>query len=74
MEQELLNKVTQTIDGHEVRNLRWIALDNIIVGQVKDPVFGKPSLHDGFCSCQWNRHGFPLKSNKGRNELKLNII
>lgn len=63
--------VTQTTAGFEVKNLKWNQRDNIYVGLVKDPVYGRADLHDGFICVQWNKQGYPLKLNKGRTELNL---
>ena len=69
--QELLQRITKTVSNAEVKNLRWLPTDNIIVGQVKDDIFGNPNVHDGFCSGMWNRLGIPVNRIKGRSELKL---
>lgn len=71
--EDKLKPITVTTEGYPIKNLRFLKLDNIIVGHVKCPLFGKPDLHDGYISCIWNTHGFPLKVNKGRNELRLNL-
>lgn len=63
--------IVKTIDGTLVKDLRWIEVDQIIVGLVKDPLLGKASLRDGYVSCVWNKHGYPSKANKGRTELNL---
>lgn len=73
MNQEYLKTITKTISGLEVKNLRWLKVDNIIVGQVKDPVWGKETLHGGFISAQWTRRGIPTNKIKGREDLKLDI-
>jgi hypothetical protein len=66
-----LGNIKKTVGGYEVKDLRWIERDGLIVGMVKCPLFGKPTLHDGFISGQWNKHGFPQRVNKGRDEMKL---
>jgi hypothetical protein len=73
MKQEDLNKITHTIEGDEVKNLKWKALDNIIVGLVKCPILGKPNLHDGFISGMWKANGQPTNKIKGREDLRLKI-
>lgn len=73
MKQEYLDTITQTATGYPVKNLRWLKVDNIIVGLVKDPVTGKETLHDGFVSGAWTRKGIPTNKIKGRNDLKLQI-
>lgn len=71
---EILETIKETNGKLEVKNLRFITLDNVIVGQVKCPLFGKPTIHDGFISCTWTKQGKPLRINKGRTELELNIV
>lgn len=73
MKQEYLNTITETATGIPVRNLRFLKVDNIIVGQVKDPVWGKETLHEGYISGQWTRKGIPTNKIKGRDDLKLKI-
>jgi hypothetical protein len=73
MKQEYLNTITETATGIPVKNLRWLEIDNIIVGQVKCPVLGKETLHEGYISGQWTRKGIPTNKIKGREDLKLNI-
>lgn len=71
--QETLKTITETIEGWKVKELRFLPLDNIIVGLVEDKQFGSPRLYDGFVSCQWTKQGKPLKFNKGRKELILKM-
>jgi hypothetical protein len=73
MNQEYLNTITETATGYPVKNLRWLKVDNIITGLVKDPVCGKETLHDGYISGQWTRKGIPTNKIKGREDLRLNI-
>ena len=73
MKQEYLDTITETAAGHPVKNLRWLAVDNIIVGLVQDPLTGKPNFRDGYVSGQWKRNGLPTNTIKGRDELKLQI-
>jgi len=40
---------------------------------VKDPIWGRETLHDGFISGQWTRKGVPTNRIKGREDLKLQI-
>ena len=70
---EFIKDITHTIDELPVKDLRWLPIDNIIVGAVKDPIFGKPELHDGWVIVQWSRYGKPLKQNKGRTELIIKL-
>ena len=71
---ELLPTITHTIEGYPVRNLKWNQLDNIIVGQVKDPILGRETFNEGYIVCQWRKNGFATNKFKGREDLKLNII
>lgn len=73
MEKELLEKITETVEGYPVKNLTYKKVDNIIVGQVKDPYTLFPDLHGGWETCVWNKSGFPQKFNKGRKELILKM-
>lgn len=73
MNQTYLDTITKTVEGYPVKNLRWLVVDNIIVGQVKDPVWGREKLHDGFISGQWTRKGVPTNKIKGRKDLALEI-
>ena len=70
---EYINNITETVEGYEVKNLKWNALDNIIVGMVKCPMFGRAELHDGFVVCQWRKNGYATNRFKGREDLKLKI-
>ena len=71
---ENLNKITKTIEGYEVKDLRFLTVDNIIVGFVKCPIWGKPTRNNGFVTAQWRKNGTPIKSGKGRKDLNLMII
>jgi len=73
MKKELLANIKTTIDGTEVKDLRWLSVDNIIVGLVKDELMGKPQINKGFLSGQWRKDGTPVNRIKGRNELALTI-
>ena len=70
---EILEAIKETKTGLEVKDLRWLPVDNIIVGMCKCPIFGKETLREGFVCIQWNKQGKPLRINKGRTELELNI-
>lgn len=69
---ESLNHITHTIQGYLVKDLRYLPIDNIIVGLVQDKEFGN-SARDFYISVQWTKQGKPIKLNKGRNELILKI-
>lgn len=73
MEQEVLNKITETIEGYSVKSLRWLPKDNIIVGLVQDPFRGKPTHNEGYVSCAWRKNGYATNLMKGREDLKLKI-
>ena len=73
MNQDVLYKIQLTVNGHEVKNLKWLKTDNIITGLVKDPLAPNPKLHEGFCSGQWKSNGTPTNTIRGRNELKLDL-
>lgn len=73
MEQEDLNKITETIEGYPVKALRWLKRDNIIVGLVKCPFVGKANINEGFISCAWRKNGFTTNKMKGREDLNLQI-
>ena len=68
-----LKQITQTVEGHPVRDLRWLPLDNIIVGLVKCPYMGKPTLNEGYVSGMWKRNGSPTNKIKGFDHLYLDI-
>ena len=70
---DYINDITETIEGYPVKNLRWNQLENMIVGQVKDPIFGNPKLHDGYVTSKWRKNGSCLRE-KNRPEMKLKII
>lgn len=65
-----LDKITHTLEGYEVKSLRFLPVDNIIVGLVKCPIWGKP--HRPFASCKWRKNGFNLVD-KERKDLTLNM-
>lgn len=68
-----LKQITQTIEGYPVKDLRWLPLDNIIVGLVKCPYMGKPTLNEGYVSGMWKRNGSPTNKIKGFDHLYLDI-
>ena len=71
--EDFIKDITKTIEGFEVKNLKWNQLDNIIVGLVKDPMYGKDTIRDGFVCVQWSKYGKPIKLNKGRTELIIQL-
>lgn len=74
MIEELIPAITHTIEGYPVRNLKWNPTDNIIVGQVKDPIVGREGFNEGYVVCQWRKNGYATNKFKGREDLKLKII
>lgn len=72
MEERLVN-ITQTIKGYEVKNLKFNLRDDIIIGQVKDPITGREELHNGFVTVQWRRNGTATNRWKGRDDLKITL-
>lgn len=68
-----LETITETTGKHQLKNLRFIELDNIIVGQVLCPLHGNPNLHEGYVSIQWNKHGFPIRKYKGMSEYSITL-
>ncbi len=73
MTPEDLAKITQTSDGSPVKDLRWLSTDNVIVGLVKDELFGKEHINDGFIGGAWRRNGVPTNRIRGRQELTLKL-
>lgn len=71
MTTEQLSKITQTIDGSLVKDLRWLRVDNIIVGRVHDKLLGNPNLNEGYVGAAWRSNGTPTNNIRGREELKL---
>lgn len=66
-----LDKITQTVEGYPVKDLRWLPVDNIIVGLVKCPVWGRENLHGGYVTCKWRRSGTNIKD---KTRIDLNLI
>lgn len=67
-----LKEIKETVEGYEVKDLKWNELDNIIVGMVKEP-YSNPKVHEGFVCVQWKRNGSPTNRNKGRKDLYLKM-
>ncbi len=70
--EEQLKHITETINGYKVKDLRWLPMDNIIVGMVLDPIWSNPKLHDGYVSCKWRKNGACVKE-KERTDLTLKM-
>lgn len=71
--QERIKDITHTLEGYEVKNLTWLERDNVIRGQVKDPIRGKETLHDGFIVCTWTKRGKLTAKYGGANRNDLDI-
>jgi hypothetical protein len=70
-----LKHITETIEGYEVKDLRYKPVDNIIRGFVKCPIWGKKTLHNGFVVCVWRTNGTLLPKYGGdtRKDLYIKI-
>jgi hypothetical protein len=59
--QEILKNITETQNCSPVKDLRWLPLDNVIVGLVKDDYWSNVKIHEGYVSgtnkhlYQWNK-------------------
>lgn len=73
MKQDTLNKITQTVEGYEVKNVAWIGRDCIIRGQVKCPIMGRETLHNGFVVITWRKNGKILPKWGDRKDLNIII-
>ena len=76
MEKHILDTIVETVEGYEVKELRYKKVDNILVGRVKCPVLGRENLHNGFVSCCWRVNGTLHHRYGGttRPDLYLKII
>lgn len=54
-----LSKITHTKDGSQVKDLRWLPIDNVIVGFVFDSLLNK------FVTCTWRKQGSVTKKYGG---------
>ena len=73
MIEEKIKNITQTVGGYEVKDLSFKKNDRIITGRVKDPSNLFPHLYEGYVSCQWNSAGFPIRANKGRKDMIIQL-
>jgi hypothetical protein len=71
--EEFIKDIKETVEGYPVKNLKWNALDNILVGMVKCPLFGRDNLHEGYIVVQWRKNGSATNRFKGREDLKLKL-
>lgn len=76
MEQSILQQITHTVEGYEVKELVWLKRDNVIRGRVKCPIFGRENLHGGWVAITWRRNGslMPRHGGKTRTDLYIKII
>lgn len=68
-----IHLIAETIEGYKVKSLRWDAIANIIVGQVKCPIWGRETLYDGYVSCNWKKNGKPTLKFGGNKRLDLTL-
>jgi hypothetical protein len=73
MKDEQLNTITETVEGYHVKNLTWIARDGVIRGQVKCPVRGSETLHEGYVIATWRKSGKLMPKWGDRKDLNLKI-
>lgn len=66
-----LDKITHTIEGYRVKDLRWLPLDNIIVGLVECPIWSTEKRP--FVSVKWRKNGLNL-IDKSRTDLNINVL
>jgi hypothetical protein len=69
--EEILKNITETINGSPVKDLRFLSLDNVIVGLVKDEYWNS-KIHNGYYSGKWTSKGRYIKE-KNRPELNLKL-
>ena len=72
MEQSILQQITHTVEGYEVKELVWLERDNVIRGRVKDPITGREDLHGGYVVRTWRKNG-TLVPKWGTNRDDLNL-
>lgn len=72
---ENLDKITETLGGYPIKDLRYNKRDNHFVGRVQDPICGRPTLHDGYIAICWNIRGkvFERYGGKTRNDLEIDV-
>jgi hypothetical protein len=71
---ENLDKITHTIGGYPIKELRYKKQDNIFVGRVQDPICGRPNLHDGYVTCVWRKSGkVDPRYGVGRTDLEIDL-
>ena len=74
MEQSILQQITHTLGGYEVKELTWLVRDNVIRGRVKCPVLGRENFHEGFVVVTWRRNGTLVpKWGTDREDLAIKV-
>ena len=69
-----IDKITQTLGGYPIKDLRYKERDNLFVGLVEDPISGKPSLHNGYVVVVWRRNGkVEPRYGSGRTDLEIDV-
>jgi hypothetical protein len=69
--EEFIKDITETVEGYPVKNLKWNELDNILVGMVKCPLFGRDNLHEGYVVMTWRKNGSLTSKYGGSNRKDL---
>jgi hypothetical protein len=65
---EKILKITETVDGIQVKELRFKPVDNIIIGFARDMITGQPNK-DYWVTCCWRLNG-TLTPNYGGNSRR----
>jgi hypothetical protein len=74
MEQSVLQQITHTVGGYEVKELTWLVRDNVIRGRVKCPILGRENFHEGFVVVTWRRNGTLVpKWGTDREDLAIKV-
>ena len=74
MEKEKIALIKQTIDGSQVKDLKYKSVDNLIIGLVRDTLTGQPN-RDYWVRCCWRPNGSVIARYGGnsRKELYLDL-
>ena len=74
MEKSLLQQITHTLGGYEVKELTWLVRDNVIRGRVKCPLLGRENFHNGFVVVTWRKNGTLVpKWGTDREDLAIKV-
>ncbi len=74
MEQSILQQITHTLGGYEVKELTWLVRDNVIRGRVKCPILGRENFHEGFVVVTWRKNGTLVpKWGTDREDLAIKV-